>query len=95
MMSTSGLTENAPAIDAKVANGVKTKEIMRFTIEEGDYENDSAYLLMLNNTICKVYIKKYYKRSNAIQLAKAYIWEYEKMGIQVYYPEETSVITRT
>ncbi len=34
------------------------KEVMRFTIEEGNYENDHAYLMMMNNTICKIYIKK-------------------------------------
>ncbi len=68
------------------ANDSKGKEVLVFTYNEGEYEKEPSYLLLMNKAICKIYPKKYYSLTQAQQLAEEYIWEYEKMGIRVVYP---------
>ncbi len=67
----------------------KSSEVMIFTFQEGVYETEPAYLLMLNQTICKIYYKKYYSPARVRELAGDYITAYEKLSNQVVHPQET------
>ncbi len=70
------------------AKDAKGKEVLVFTYDEGVYEKEPSYLLLMNEAICKIYPKKHYSPTQAQQLAEEYIWEYEKMRIPVVYPKE-------